>query len=164
MARKETAAGLVMFREGVASSDAVQHTGEPPMPLKKPRGLRKIRRSAKAKQNFPLTPEKTSEFFNHISNNSKVNAKKIISEFNSIRKKSEWSRGYFSALTGMINSLGNNGTHLPFLMKVQEHDGKGLRLVRKEFTERIEKPFASDYDCGFFTAWIQYLSVLALYS
>jgi len=163
MSRKEIVARLEVLPNKGAPSSTVQRIREPLLSLVQPRGRRK-RRNTVVKQNFPLTPEKTSEFFNHISNNSKVNAKKILSEFKNIRRESEWARGYFDALTGMINSLGNTGTHLPFLLKVKENNRKRLRLVQKEFTERIKKPFSCDYDRGFFTAWVQYLSVLTLYS
>ena len=164
MTRKGLVTGLEVLREGESRSDPVQRIREPSPPLKQPRIRRKTKRSSTNKQNFPMTPAKTSEFFNHISNSSKVNAKKILSEFKNIRTKSEWTKGYFNALTGMINSLGSTGTHPPFLVRVKENNRKELRSIRKEFTERIEKSFASDYDCGFFTAWIQYLSVLTLYS
>jgi len=110
-----------------------------------------------------MTPKETSEFFSHISNNSKQNAKKILLEYKEARSKSDWTRGYLDALMGMINSIGSSGTHLPFLLRVGDSNGKELRSIRREFEERIEKPFTRDYDRGFFTAWVQYISVLILY-
>jgi hypothetical protein len=114
-------------------------------------------------KDFLLTPEETSDFFGFISNDSKQAAKKILYRYRNAGIDSDWTRGYLEALQGMINSLGNNNSHTPFLFRIREKDGNGLREIRREFSQRIERRYTHEYDRGFLTAWVQYLSVLLLY-
>jgi len=163
MARKKIFTRLELLHGKGSPAEMVQSVGELFLPLKKSRSRRKSERNAIGLREFPLTPEKTSVFFDHISNDSKQKAKKILSEYKNARITSEWTRGYLTALGGMVNSLDSSRSHIPFLIKVREKDEKNIRAVRNEFAERIDKPFTCEYDRGFLTAWVQYLSILLLY-
>ena len=163
MTRSDALVHLDSMDDDESPEETLQHQGQTLLPIEESDNYQKTKRSIITERDFPLTAEKTSEFFSHISNDSKQNAKEILSQCNGPSIGSEWAQGYLDALKGMVNSLGGSGPNIPFLLRVREKDVDSLRSVRKEFTERIEKPFIRDYDCGFFTAWIQYLSVLLLY-
>jgi len=143
--------------------ETLQHHDQTLLPVEESDSYQRAKRSIVTERDFPLSAEKTSEFFGHISNDSKQNAKEILSQCKDTSIGSEWTQGYLDALKGMVNSLGAGSPYVPFLLRLREKDVDSIRNVRKEFAERMEKPFICDYDCGFFTAWIQYLSVLLLY-
>jgi hypothetical protein len=146
-----------------ALEGTVNHSEDNIVPLNEYLSQRMAKPSPVVDKNFLLTPEETSDFFGFISNDSKQNAKKLLFRYRNAGVESDWTRGYLEALKGMINSLGNNGSHTPFLFKIREKDGDGLRDIRREFSQRIERRYTHEYDRGFLTAWVQYLSVLLLY-
>jgi hypothetical protein len=163
MTRSDVLVRLEPVHDDKSLEETLQYQSQTLPPIEESEEHQKARRGVITERDFPLTAEKTSEFFGYISNDSKQNAKEILSQCKDTSIGSEWSRGYLDALRGMVNSLGSGGAHVPFLLRLREKDVDNIRIVRKEFTERMEKPLICDYDCGFFTAWIQYLSVLLLY-
>lgn len=146
-----------------STEGTIKHSEESLIPLNDYISQRMAKPSPIAERDLLLTPEETSDFFGFISNDSKQSARKVLSRYGKEGIESEWTRGYLEALKGMINSLGNNGSHTPFLFRIREKDGNGLREVRREFSQRIERRYTHEYDRGFLTAWVQYLSVLLLY-
>ncbi|UCD72917.1 MAG: hypothetical protein JSW01_05605 [Candidatus Bathyarchaeota archaeon] len=146
-----------------ALEGTVDHSEDNLVPLNEYLSQRMAKPSPINDKDFLLTPEEMSDFFGFISSDSKQNAKKLLFRYRNAGVESDWTRGYLEALKGMIDSLGNNGSHTPFLFKIREKDGNGLREIRKEFSQRIERRYTHEYDRGFLTAWVQYLSVLLLY-
>ncbi len=163
MEEKKILTQVELLHKERSPEGTVKHSEESLIPLNDYLSQRRAKPSPIAERDFLLTPEETSDFFGFISNDSKQNARKLLSRYIKEEIESDWTRGYLEALKGMINSLGNNGSHTPLLFRIREKNGNGLREIRKEFSQRIEGRYTHEYDRGFLTAWVQYLSVLLLY-
>jgi len=163
MERKDSHPRLELLQEGQSSERTTQHSGESSISLNEYLSRATVKRTPMVERTFLLTPEETSEFFECISNDSKQNANRLLSKYEKEVIESKWTQGYLDALKGMVHSLENDKHHTPFLLRIREKDGNGIQDTRKEFAERIERRFTGEYDRGFLTAWMQYLSVLLLY-
>lgn len=163
MEKKETHPRLELLQEDRSSEDSTQHSEGIVIPLNEYLSRATVKRTPMVERTFLLTPEETSEFFEYVSNDSKQNAKRLLSQHEKDVIESKWTQGYLDALKGMVHSLENDRSYVPFLLRIREQDGNGILTTRKEFAERIEKRFTGEYDRGFLTAWVQYLSVLLLY-
>jgi len=162
MAKKKLFSRLELVHEGGSPEETVQNVGELLIPLEEYLS-KKTKTSSIEEREFPLTPEETSDFFEHITNDSRNNAKKILSRCKEVDTDSPWITGYITALRGMVYALRKNASVTPLIFELREKDGEELKTIRKEFTERIERTFTPEFDRGFLTAWIQYISVLLLY-
>jgi hypothetical protein len=76
--------------------------------------------------------------------------------------KTEWNRGYFRALYGMLLSRrSNNNDSNAFLSKLDLTDKAALHACRREFLEHERSRLHGDFDRGFFSAWANCMRVLS---
>ena len=75
--------------------------------------------------------------------------------------KTEWNRGYFRALFGMMLARkSNNNDAYSFFSKIDFNDKAALNSYRREFLDHVKSRMHGDFDRGFFSAWSDCLRIL----
>jgi hypothetical protein len=74
--------------------------------------------------------------------------------------KTEWNRGYFRALYGILLSRRNNDNY-SFLTKLDLTDKPALHGYRREFLDHTRNGLHGDFDRGFFSAWADCMRIFA---
>jgi hypothetical protein len=76
-------------------------------------------------------------------------------------QKTEWNRGYFRALYGMLLLRKNNtADDYAFFTKLDLSDKVSLHAYRKEFLEHMRNGLHADFDRGYFSAWADCMRIL----
>ena len=76
-------------------------------------------------------------------------------------QKTEWNRGYFRALYGMLLSRRGNGDNYALFPKLDLSDKVALHAYRREFLDHSRNGLHGDFDRGYFSAWADCMRVLA---
>ena len=76
-------------------------------------------------------------------------------------QKTEWNRGYFRALYGMLLSRKTSSDSYSFFSKLDLTDKPALHNYRREFLDHTRNGLHGDFDRGFFSAWADCMRVLA---
>lgn len=75
--------------------------------------------------------------------------------------KTEWNRGYFRALYGMMLARrSNNNDSYAFFSKLDLNDKTILNSCKREFSEHVKNRLHGDFDRGFFSAWADCMRIL----
>jgi hypothetical protein len=75
--------------------------------------------------------------------------------------KTEWNRGYFRALYGMMLARrSNNNDSYAFFSRLDLNDKTVLSNHKREFSEHVKSRLHGDFDRGFFSAWTDCMRVL----
>lgn len=102
------------------------------------------------------------EFFQLMISRNFTEAERKLEELKQITRKSsnpEWSRGYISALDGMLIGLKGDDDRYVFIKRIN-FDEKVISSLKKEFAANSASQTHDDFDRGFFTAWTDYMRVL----
>jgi hypothetical protein len=75
--------------------------------------------------------------------------------------KTEWNRGYFRALYGMLLSRKTSSDSYSFFSKLDLTDKPALHNYRREFLDHTRNGLHGDFDRGFFSAWADCMRVLS---
>jgi hypothetical protein len=76
--------------------------------------------------------------------------------------KTDWNRGYFRALYGMLLARrSNNDDSYAFFSKLDLSDKPALHFYRREFLDHLRNRLHGDFDRGFFSAWADCMRVLS---
>ena len=75
--------------------------------------------------------------------------------------KTDWNRGYFRALYGMLLSRKTNGDEQSFFSKLDFSDKASVHGYRREFLDHTKNGLHGDFDRGYFSAWADCMRVLA---
>lgn len=76
-------------------------------------------------------------------------------------QKTEWNSGYFQALHGIFLAKKSNNDRYAFLSNNDFNNPDELKNYRREFLKHTRSKLHADYDRGFFSAWANYMRVLA---
>ena len=101
-----------------------------------------------------------TRFFQLLTDRRFAEAERILERVKKA-KETEWDRGYFEALQGMILAKKSNDQYV-FLSTVNPNDEDELKRYRREFLKHAKNKLHADYDRGFFSAWADYMRVLRL--
>lgn len=96
--------------------------------------------------------------FFHLIVQEKRNAGKIVLE--KIKQKSEssqWRKGYINALEGMINIIETKNDQNVLINQIK---AENINDIRKTFLKHCNNELHSDFDKGFFSAWVDYIRTL----
>jgi hypothetical protein len=74
--------------------------------------------------------------------------------------KTEWNRGYFRALYGMMLARKGNGDGYAFFSKLDLTDKTALHGYRREFMNHLQSKLHGEFDRGYFSAWTDCMRVL----
>ncbi len=102
------------------------------------------------------------DIFQLIVSRNFTEAERKLEELSQIARKSsnpDWSRGYLSALEGMLVALKANDDRYVFTNRINFNE-KVVSDLKKEFAANSASQTHDDFDRGFFTAWTDYVRVL----
>jgi len=110
---------------------------------------------------MPISSALVTRFFQLLVNRRFAEAERELERIEQKMHKTEWNRGYFRALYGMLIARKSNNDDYAFLSKADLNDGKVLRNYRKEFQDHVKSKLDGDFDRGFFSAWAKFMRVLS---
>jgi len=111
---------------------------------------------------MPVPSALVTRYFQLLLNRQFAEAKRELERLKQKMHKTEWNRGYFRALYGMLLSRrSNNNDSYVFFSKVDFNDREALLSYRREFLNHVKSRLHGDFDRGFFSAWADCMRVLS---
>ena len=110
---------------------------------------------------MPVSSALVTRFFQLLVNRRFAEAERELERIEQKMHKTEWNRGYFRALYGMLIARKSNNDNYAFLSKLDFNDKKVLQNYRKEFRGHVKSKLHGDFDRGFFSAWANWMRVLS---
>ena len=110
---------------------------------------------------MPISSALVTRFFQLLVNRRFAEAERELERIKQKMHKTEWNRGYFRALYGMLIARKSNNDDYAFLSKADFNDKSVLRNYRKEFQGHVKSKLDGDFDRGFFSAWGKFMRVLS---
>ncbi|MEM2567793.1 MAG: hypothetical protein QXR01_01045 [Candidatus Bathyarchaeia archaeon] len=109
---------------------------------------------------MPLPQALVTRFFQLILNKQFSEAERELERLKQKMQKTEWNRGYFRALYGMLLvKRSNNSDSYAFFAKLDITDKEALQSYRREFLNHVKNRLHGDFDRGFFAAWADFTRV-----
>lgn len=111
---------------------------------------------------MPIPSALVTRFFQLVVNRQFTEAERELERLKQKMHKTEWNRGYFRALYGMMLARrSNNNDSYTFFSKLDLNDKLSLHGYRREFLEHVKNKLHGDFDRGFFSAWADCMRVLS---
>lgn len=117
---------------------------------------------------MPIPSAMVTRFFHFLVNRHFADAKRELERIeekmhksSDKAHKSEWNRGYFRALFGMLVEQRSNNGEYAFISQLDFTDMKALKGYRKEFQAHVQNRLHEDFDRGYFSAWAECMRVLS---
>jgi len=110
---------------------------------------------------MPIPSVYVARFFQLVTARQFAEAERVLQRLRQRIQTTEWNKGYFQALYGMLLAQKNNDDRYAFLSNTNLSDRKELQTHRREFLKQARNRVHADYDRGYFTAWASYMQVLA---
>lgn len=110
---------------------------------------------------MPIPSALVARFFQLLINRRFAEAERELERIKLKMHKTEWNRGYFRALYGMMIAWKSNNDKYTFLSKLDLNDRKALQNYRKEFRDHVKSKLDEDFDRGFFAAWANCMRILS---
>ncbi|MEM3873708.1 MAG: hypothetical protein QXU45_01030 [Candidatus Bathyarchaeia archaeon] len=109
---------------------------------------------------MPVPQALVTRFFQLILNKQFAEAERELERLKQKMQKTEWNRGYFRALYGMlIVRRSNNSDSYAFFSKLDIANKEALQGFRREFLNHVKNRLHGDFDRGFFAAWADFTRV-----
>jgi viroplasmin and RNaseH domain-containing protein len=108
----------------------------------------------------PVKAAYVIRFFQLVTEKQLTEAERELLRIKEKIERTEWNHGYYKALQGMLVSRRTNSENPTFLTTLEPNNKRALLDLKKEFQEKVESRLYTDYDRGFFSAWVDYVSVL----
>ena len=111
---------------------------------------------------MPIPQALVTRFFQLILNKQFAEAERELERLKQKMQKTEWNRGYFRALYGMLLvRRSNNSDSYAFFSKLDISDKEVLQGYRREFLNHVKNRLHGDFDRGFFAAWADFTRVIS---
>jgi hypothetical protein len=110
---------------------------------------------------MPVSSALVTRFFQLLVNRRFAEAERELERIKQKMHKTEWNRGYFRALYGMLIVRKSNNDDYAFLSKLDLDAKNVLRNCRKDFQGHVKSKLDGDFDRGFFSAWAKFMGVLS---
>jgi hypothetical protein len=110
---------------------------------------------------MPISSVLVTRFFQLVVNRQFAEADRELQRLKQKMHKTEWNRGYYRALYGMLLARKSNSDQHVFFSKLDLNDKQILQGYKKEFLSHVRNKLHGDYDRGFFSAWADCVRVLA---
>jgi hypothetical protein len=111
---------------------------------------------------MPVPSALVTRFFQLLVNRQFSEAERELERLKQKMHKTEWNRGYFRALYGMLLAQrSNNNDSYAFFSKLDLNDKAALHNYRREFSGHVKSRLHGDFDRGFFSAWADCMRVLS---
>jgi hypothetical protein len=111
---------------------------------------------------MPIPSALVTRFFQLVVNRQFAEAERELERVKQKMHKTEWNRGYFRALYGMLlTRRSNNNDSYAFFSKLDLSNKAVLHDYRREFLEHVKNRLHGDFDRGFFSALADCMRVLS---
>ena len=110
---------------------------------------------------MPMPSALVTRFFQLIVNRQFAEAERELERLRQKMHKTEWNRGYYRALHGMLLARRSNSDQYIFFSKIDLNDKQILQNYRREFLNHVRNGLHGDYDRGFFSAWADCMRILS---
>jgi hypothetical protein len=111
---------------------------------------------------MPIPHALVTRYFQLLVNRQFTEAARELERLKQKMQKTEWNRGYFRALFGMLLARrSNNNDAYAFFSKLDLNDKTALHGYRREFLDHTRNGLHGDFDRGFFSAWVDCMRVLS---
>jgi len=111
---------------------------------------------------MPVPSALVTRFFQLLVSRQFSEAERELERVKQKMHKTEWNRGYFRGLYGMLlTRRSNNNDSYAFFSKLDFNDRAALLGYRREFLGHVKNRLNGDFDRGFFSAWADCMRVLS---
>jgi hypothetical protein len=111
---------------------------------------------------MPISQALVTRYFQLIAGRQFTEAERELERVKQKMQKTEWNRGYFRALYGMLlTRKSNTADDYAFFSKIDLSDKPALHAYRKEFLEHMGNGLHGDFDRGYFSAWADCMRIIA---
>jgi len=111
---------------------------------------------------MPVPSALVTRYLQLVVNRQFTEAERELERIKQRMHKTEWNRGYFRALYGMMLARkSNNNDSYAFFSKLELNDKTALHSYRREFLDHVKNGLHGDFDRGFFSAWAECMRVLS---
>ncbi len=110
---------------------------------------------------MPIPQALVTRYFQLVIGRQFSEAERELERLKQRMQKTEWNRGYFRALYGMLLSRKTTTDTYSFFSKLDFTDKLELNNYRREFLDHTRNGLHGDFDRGFFSAWADCMRTLA---
>ena len=110
---------------------------------------------------MPIPQALVTRYFQLIVNRQFTEAERELERLKQKMQKTEYNRGYFRALYGMLLSRKSTNDNYALFSKLDLTDKASLHMYRREFLEHTRNGLHGDFDRGYFSAWSDCMRILA---
>jgi len=110
---------------------------------------------------MPIPSVYVARFFQLVTARQFAEAERVLQRLRQRIQTTEWNRGYFQALYGILLAQKNNDDRYAFLSNTNLSDQKEQQSHRREFLRQARSKIHADYDRGYFSAWADYMRILS---
>lgn len=110
---------------------------------------------------MPISPTFVTRFLQLVTERSFAEASRVLERLRERVEENEWNRGYLQALEGMLLAQRSKEDPYAFIPNLELADRKEIGKHRQEFLSYAKDRLHADYDRGFFSAWAEYMRVMA---
>ena len=111
---------------------------------------------------MPIPSALVTRFLQLLVNRQFTEAERELERVKQKMHKTEWNRGYFRALFGMLLARrSNNNDAQSFFSKLDFNDKAALNGYKREFIDHVKSRLHGDFDRGFFSAWADCMRVIS---
>src|SRR5512139_1610435 len=110
---------------------------------------------------MPIAHALVTHYFQLMVSRQFSEAERELERIKQKMQKTEWNRGYFRALYGMLLSRRGDGDNYALFPKLDLSDKVALHAYRREFLDHSRNGLHGDFDRGYFSAWADCMRVLA---
>ncbi len=110
---------------------------------------------------MPVPQALVTRYFQLVVARQFTEAERELERIKQKMQKTEWNRGYFRALFGMLLSRRTANDNYSFFSKLDLTDKLALNNFRREFLDHTRNGLHGDFDRGFFSAWADCMRTLA---
>jgi Zn/Cd-binding protein ZinT len=107
----------------------------------------------------PSNLEAATPYLHAVARRRLKESEEEIEALRGILDNSEWNRGYFKALEGLLLTLRSNDGRYLYLQRIKI-DEKIIKKLKEEFKKHSTNELHADYDKGYFTALTDYTMTL----
>lgn len=99
----------------------------------------------------------TNNFFHELLEGRLTSADKMLQKMKGEVYSREWQKGYVNALEGMLSALESKNDKYPFINQIRSQE---IDKFTRTFSHQAKNRMQSEFDHGFFTAWVDYIRFL----
>jgi len=108
---------------------------------------------------MPISRVFVTRFFQLVTSRRFAEAERVLERIKLRVQETEWNRGYFQALNGILLAQKSSEDQYAFLSNLNFENEGELKKYRRNFLKEARNKIHADYDRGFFSAWADYLRV-----